>query len=142
MGDGDARRFAIGEVADAVGMSVHALRFYEDAELLVAPIERDSGGRRRYRAADVEWLRICTRLRASGMPLAELQRFAALVRDGPGNEAERLALLDAQRERVDEQIHALEQARSIIAWKTGVYQQHLRDGNVSGLWDAAHGART
>ena len=40
MGDGDARRFAIGEVADAVGMSVHALRFYEDAELLVAPIER------------------------------------------------------------------------------------------------------
>lgn len=77
-----------------------------------------------------------------GMPLAELQRFAALVRDGPGNEAERLALLDAQRERVDEQIHALEQARSIIAWKTGVYQQHLRDGNVSGLWDAAHGART
>ena len=66
MGDGDARRFAIGEVADAVGMSVHALRFYEDAELLVAPIERDSGGRRRYRAADVEWLRICTRLRASG----------------------------------------------------------------------------
>ena len=142
MGDGDARRFAIGEVADAVGMSVHALRFYEDAELLVAPIERDSGGRRRYRAADVEWLRICTRLRASGMPLAELQRFAALVRDGPGNEAERLALLDAQRERVDEQIHALEQARSIIAWKTGVYQQHLRDCNVSGLWDPAHGART
>ncbi|WCB40217.1 MerR family transcriptional regulator [Gordonia polyisoprenivorans] len=63
-------------------MSVHALRFYEREDLLIGPIERTSGGRRRYREVDIDWLRICTRLRESGMPLADLRRFAALVREG------------------------------------------------------------
>jgi DNA-binding transcriptional MerR regulator len=134
MGDSE-QAFSIGEVAAAVEMSVHALRFYEREQLLIGPIERTVGGQRRYSAVDVDWLRICTRLRESGMPLAELKRFAALVRQGSGNEAERLALLDAQRKRVDAQIQALEQAREIIAWKTEVYEQHLRDGDAVGLWD-------
>lgn len=135
MGDDVDRTFSIGEVADAVGMTVHGLRFYEREGLLVGPIERTPGGRRRYGRVDVEWLRICLRLRESGMPLADLQRFTALVRQGPGNEAERPALLDAQRERVDRHILALEHARDIIAWKADIYEQHLRDGNVGGLWD-------
>ncbi|WP_111510365.1 MerR family transcriptional regulator [Mycobacterium kyogaense] len=130
----ESASFSIGEVAAAVGMSVHALRFYERQDLLVGPIRRTSGGRRRYTDIDIDWLRICVRLRESGMPLSELQRFAALVRQGPGNENERLALLDAQRDRVEQQIHALEQAREIIAWKTDVYRSHLQNGDA-GLWD-------
>lgn len=131
--------YAIGEVADAVGMSVHALRFYEREHLLVGPIERTAGGRRRYSDVDVDWLRICVRLRESQMPLAELKRFAALVRVGSGNEDQRLALLDAHRSRVEAHIHALEEAREIISWKQEIYQTHLRDGRVEGLWDPTNG---
>jgi DNA-binding transcriptional MerR regulator len=46
------------------------------------PLRRTPGGRRTYTAVDVDWLRICVRLRESGMPLADLTRFAALVRQG------------------------------------------------------------
>ena len=127
--------YAIGEVAEAVGMSAHALRFYEREQLLIDSVSRDSGGRRRYSEADVDWLRICVRLRETGVPLAELKRFAALIRQGPGNERDRLALLNAQRARLDEQIQALEAAREIIAWKTEVYERHLRAGEAAGLWD-------
>lgn len=127
--------YAIGEVSEAVGMSVHALRFYEREQLLIGPIHRTSGGRRRYSEIDVDWLRICVRLRESGMPLSDLKRFATLVRQGSGNETERLAILDAHRARVDAQIHSLEQAREVIAWKTRVYTSHLRDGRAAGLWD-------
>lgn len=127
--------FTIGEVAEAVGLSVHALRFYEREGLLIGPLERTAGGRRRYTQVDVDWLGVCMRLRESRMPLSELKRFATLVRDGPGNEADRLALLDDHRARVDAQIQALEQAREIIAWKTEVYQDKLRAGETDGLWD-------
>ncbi|BBY31799.1 MerR family transcriptional regulator [Mycolicibacterium sediminis] len=127
--------FTIGEVAEAVGLSVHALRFYEREGLLIGPLERTTGGRRRYTQVDVDWLGVCMRLRESRMPLSELKRFATLVRDGPGNEADRLALLDDHRARVDAQIQALEQAREIIAWKTEVYQDKLRAGETDGLWD-------
>ncbi|MEX0171499.1 MerR family transcriptional regulator [Streptomyces sp. LMG1-1-1.1] len=126
---------SIGEVAERTGLSVHTLRFYEREGLLVGPVPRTSGGRRRYSVLDVDWLLICVKLRESGMPLSDLRRFADLVRHGPGNEAERLRLLDAHRQRVDAQIRALEECRSVIAWKVGVYAEHLARGDAGGLWD-------
>ncbi|WP_107417313.1 MerR family transcriptional regulator [Streptomyces sp. CB00455] len=129
-----AQSLSIGEVAERTGLSVHALRFYEREGLLVGPVQRTSGGRRRYTPVDVEWLLICVKLRESGMPLADLKHFAELVRHGPGNEAERLHLLDTHRQRVDAQIQALEECRSVITWKVAVYAQHLARGAADGLW--------
>ncbi|MFE5327895.1 MerR family transcriptional regulator [Embleya sp. NPDC056575] len=129
------RSFGIGEVAERTGLSVHALRFYEREGLLVGPVLRTPGGRRRYTSFDIDWLLICVKLRESGMPLAELERFAELVRQGPGNEADRLHLLDTHRRRVDAQIRALEECRSVITWKVGIYADHLARGEASGLWD-------
>ncbi|MFJ8542424.1 MerR family transcriptional regulator [Streptomyces sp. NPDC093586] len=130
-----ARSLSIGEVAGRTGLSVHALRFYEREGLLVGPVRRTSGGRRRYTSADVDWLLICVKLRESGMPLADLKHFAHLVRQGPGNEAERLRLLDAHRQRVDARIQALQECRSVITWKVDVYADHLARGEARGLWD-------
>ncbi|WP_369180728.1 MerR family transcriptional regulator [Streptomyces mutabilis] len=130
-----ATPLSIGAVAEQTGLSVHALRFYEREGLLVGPVRRTSGGRRRYSAFDVDWLLICVKLRESGMPLADLKQFAELVRHGPGNEAERLQLLEAHRRRVDAQIQALEECRSVITWKVGVYADHLARGKAEGLWD-------
>ncbi|CAM5270550.1 MerR family transcriptional regulator [Streptomyces spiroverticillatus] len=134
-----AESLSIGEVAERTGLSVHALRFYEREGLLVGPVDRTPGGRRRYAPMDVEWLLVCVKLRESAMPLAELKRFAELVRAGRGNEAERLRLLDAHRSRVDAQIRALEECRSVINWKVGVYEEHLDRGEAGGLWDPTPG---
>ncbi|HET6710198.1 MerR family transcriptional regulator [Amycolatopsis sp.] len=130
-----APSLGIGDVAEQTGLSVHALRFYEREGLLVGPVRRTAGGRRRYSALDVEWLLVCVKLRESGMPLADLKQFAELVRHGPGNEAERLQLLEAHQRRVDAQIRALEECRSVITWKVGVYADHLARGQADGLWD-------
>ncbi|MDA3631236.1 MerR family transcriptional regulator [Saccharopolyspora oryzae] len=130
--------FTIGQVAERTGMSVHALRYYEREDLLIGPVRRTTGGRRVYTEVDVDWLQICVKLRESGMPLADLKRFAELVRQGPGNEERRLELLDAHRERVEAQISALEECRSLIRWKVGVYTEHLRSGAAEGLWDPAN----
>ncbi|WP_313566889.1 MerR family transcriptional regulator [Mobilicoccus sp.] len=133
----DQETFTIGEVADRTGLSVHALRYYEREDLLIGPVRRTAGGRRAYSPVDVDWLRILVKLRESGMPLADLTRFAALVRQGPGNEEDRLRLLEDHRLRVEAQIAALEECRSLIEWKVGVYTEHLRTGSATGLWDPA-----
>lgn len=137
-GVANAQGLSIGEVAASTGMSVHALRYYEQLGLLIGPVSRTAGGRRIYMRVDVDWLQICVKLRESGMPLAELKRFAELVRLGPGNEDERLALLDAHRKRVDSQIQALQECRGVIEWKVDIYNRHLRDGEAEGLWDPNH----
>lgn len=138
--DQQEETFTIGEVAERTGLSVHALRYYEHQDLLIGPVRRTSGGRRTYTAVDIDWLQICVRLRESGMPLADLTKFAALVRRGPGNEEDRLQILDEHRQRVEAQIQALEECRSLIEWKVDIYTEHLQAGSATGLWDPRHPA--
>jgi DNA-binding transcriptional MerR regulator len=118
----------IGEVARETGLSVHALRFYEREGLMLSPqVARASGGHRRYSRQEVYWLRICIKLRASGMPLAQIRRLAELVREGPGNEGERLELLREQQRRVESQLAELEECLRVITRKVGVYEQQVAD---------------
>ena len=124
----------IGDVARETGLSVHALRYYEREDLLLTQhVDRGASGHRRYRRDDVHWLRICTKLRASGMPLAEIRRLAALVREGPGNEPQRLALLREQQRRVEHQLTELEACLRVITRKVGVYERQVADGTADTL---------
>ena len=127
----------IGDVARRTGLSVHALRFYEREGLLLSqPVARGTGGHRRYSQQEVHWLLLCTKLRRSGMPLAKIRRFAELVREGPGNEEQRLELLREQQRGVESQLAELEECLRIISRKVGIYEQHLADGTAQDLWTA------
>jgi DNA-binding transcriptional MerR regulator len=127
------RELSIGDVARETGLSVHALRFYEREGLLLSQPERVTGGHRRYTRQDVNWLRICTKLRGSGMQLAKIRRLAKLGREGPGNEHERLELLREHQRHVENQLADLIECLRIITRKVGVYEQHLADGSTPDL---------
>jgi DNA-binding transcriptional MerR regulator len=128
---------SIGDVARRTGLSVHALRFYEREGLLLSEhVARGTAGRRLYGPEDVRWLGICTKLRRSGMPLAQIRRFAELVREGPGNEEQRLELLREHQRRVEEQLAELDECLRIISRKVGVYEQHLADGTAQDVYTA------
>lgn len=118
---------SIGQVAERTGLSVHALRFYEREGVLVAPVRRDPGGRRVYGEDDVEWLNLCIILRASGMPLPEIRKYAELVRDGAGNEEQRLALFRDHQQRVTEQIARMHRCLDLISHKVRVYEDIVAD---------------
>ncbi|WDF53075.1 MerR family transcriptional regulator [Paenibacillus sp. KACC 21273] len=129
-------KLSIGEVAERSGLSVHSLRFYEREGLLLSTrIARDEGGRRRYSEVDVEWLYICTRLRASGMPIAQIRRFAELVRTGPGNEHERLDILKEHQQRVVSQMEHLNDCLEVITLKTNVYENYLNRNEPEQTWE-------
>jgi DNA-binding transcriptional MerR regulator len=132
---GNELQLSIGDVARETGLSVHALRFYErEGLLLTERVARGTGGHRRYDPQEVYWLRICIKLRASGMPLAKIRRFAELVREGSGNEEQRLELLREQQRRVEHQLAELEECLRVITRKVGVYEQQLADGAAADLW--------
>ncbi|ADI12475.1 transcriptional regulator, MerR family protein [Streptomyces bingchenggensis BCW-1] len=122
---------SIGQVAERTGLSVHALRFYEREGLFVNDVRRGPGGRRVYSEDDVDWLTVCIILRASGMPLPALRRYADLVREGAGNEEERLRLMREHYEHVTAQIGRLTQSLDLIRFKVGVYEDLVDQGSVS-----------
>jgi len=125
---------SIGEVARRTGLSIHAVRLYENRGMLISCPQRDPGGRRVYTEDDVAWLVNCCLFRSSGMPLADIARFADLVREGPGNEAERLRLLQEHQQRIAEQTAALKAANQLIEAKVNTYSQHLAEGSAAALW--------
>lgn len=131
---GGAAKLTIGQVAERTGLSVHALRFYEREGLLAEPVRRGRNGHRLYSQDDVEWLNLCTRFRAAGMPLSTIRRYADLVRQGPGNEADRLVLLRRHQDEVACQIRALTECLDAITYKVTVYQEHLDRGAADRLW--------
>jgi DNA-binding transcriptional MerR regulator len=103
--------------------------------LFPKPIRRDAGGRRIFDDDDLEWLDICTGLRASGMPIPAIRRYAELIREGPGNERERLELLQQHEHRVTAQVPTLNAALAAIRWKVGVYEARLTHGPADTLWN-------
>ncbi|NBE83713.1 MerR family transcriptional regulator [Micromonospora rubida] len=113
---------SVGGAAEMVGLTTYTLRWYEQ-EGLVAPVGRDSAGRRRYTAADVEWLRLLTRLRRTGMPVRDMRRYAELARQGDRTLAARRALFEAHRDRVRRQIGELEEDLKVLNRKIDMYQR-------------------
>ncbi|MDD2463167.1 MAG: MerR family transcriptional regulator [Desulfobulbus sp.] len=97
----------IKEFAAACGLSAHTLRYYEKMGLL-PHVERTDSNHRRYSEQDIQWITFIKRLKATNMPLTEIQRYATLREQGPGTEAQRMQLLVDHARRL-EQVIAQEQ---------------------------------
>jgi DNA-binding transcriptional MerR regulator len=95
MDDSDAGDLlSIGRFARLSGLSIGALRHYDEAGLIhPAAIDRETSYRR-YRPAQLETARVIARLRELEMPLDEIRRILA------ADDAERRSLLAAERARV------------------------------------------
>jgi DNA-binding transcriptional MerR regulator len=116
---------SISDAALATGVSVHTLRYYERAGLMLDAVGRASSSHRRYTEDEVRWVVLLTRLRATGMPIRRVRAYADLVRAGGGNEDERLALLEAHREAVVAQIADMQRSLAAIDAKIDLYRERI-----------------
>ena len=67
-----ARMHQIGEVADAVGLSLRTIRYYEETGL-VPPSGRSTGGFRLYTDADIERLRLVKHMKPLELTIEEMR---------------------------------------------------------------------
>jgi DNA-binding transcriptional MerR regulator len=117
-----ADALSISDAAEATGLSTHTLRYYERAGLMLDPVERAPSSHRRYTEAEIRWVTLLTKLRSTGMPIRRIREYADLVRAGEGNETERLALLQAHREAVLEQLESMQRNLEAIDTKISFYE--------------------
>jgi DNA-binding transcriptional MerR regulator len=114
----------IADAARLSGVSAHTLRYYERAGLING-VGRADSGHRRYSDEDLAWIEVLQRLRATGMPIHRVRRYAELVRSGEGNEAERLALLEEHRDAVKAQLAEVRRHLTFIERKIAIYEEKL-----------------
>ncbi|MFJ9668402.1 MerR family transcriptional regulator [Streptomyces sp. SID8111] len=115
-----ADHYTISEVAALTGLSAHTLRWYERIGLM-PHVDRSHTGQRRYSNRDLDWLGLVGKLRLTGMPVADMVRYAELVRAGEHTYAERLGLLVATREDVRARIAELQGTLALLDRKIDFY---------------------
>jgi len=124
---------SIAEASARSGLSPDTLRYYERDGLMLRAVGRSATGHRRYTETDLRWIQLITRLRATGMPIRDVRRYADLVRQGDGNEQERLDLLRAHRQQVLAQLAEVQEHLGAIDAKIGIYVDKLEQAAASGL---------
>ena len=115
---------SIGEAAAVSGLTVDALRYYEREGLTLHPLDRNSAGRRRYFERDISWIRALAMLRRTGMRIRDVRAFTELSRQS-GTEPERLAVLEAHRDRVITKIAGMQVELEEIDSKIEFYRGAL-----------------
>ncbi|GAA0459238.1 MerR family transcriptional regulator [Streptomyces sp. NPDC046215] len=118
-------RYTISEVAQYTGLTAHTLRWYERIGLMPC-VDRSHTGQRRYTDRDLDWLDLVGRLRLTGMPVADMVRYAELVREGNHTFAERERLLSAHRDDVRKRIADLQGTLSVLDYKIDLYADARR----------------
>lgn len=117
--------YTISEVVELTGLSAHTLRWYERIGLM-PHVDRTHTGQRRFTNRDLDWLDLVSKLRLTGMPVADMVRYAELVREGTHTFAEREQLLTAHREDVRRRIDELRSTLDVLDYKIDVYADRRR----------------
>ena len=115
--------FSPGQAAQQSGFSIDTLRYYEKIGL-IAPGRR-ANGHRAFNDEDLEWLGVLRCLRDTGMPIADMRRYAALARTGDGTLKDRLRLLSDHDGHVAETIRTLQAQRAHLRDKIAWYHEQL-----------------
>ncbi|GLZ62555.1 MerR family transcriptional regulator [Micromonospora sp. NBRC 107095] len=98
----------IGELATKTGVSVRALRYYEEQGLLTAA--RSGGGQRHYLDEAIDRVYLIQMLYAAGLSSRTILDLLPCV-DAKVNTPQSRAMLRAERDRIERQISQLRQAR-------------------------------
>lgn len=109
------------QVVEETGLSIDTLRYYEKIGLL-EPVGRNAAGQRRFTDAHLDQISIARCLRESGMPIADVARYAELVRAGDHTIENRIALLQAHDQRVQAHLESLRDQQRYIQRKIAYYR--------------------
>jgi DNA-binding transcriptional MerR regulator len=119
-------KLTIQEVTKATGLSAHTLRYYERIGL-IHPIEREENTRRRYTADDVGWIDFLLKLRATGMSIKDMQKYAELQRKGDETLPERVEMLKALQAKVEARMNELNEHLKLVCYKIDIYQKIIAE---------------
>jgi len=116
--------YAIGEFSSITGVSIYTLRYYEKENLIVP--QRKENGRRFYSDSDVTWIQFIKRLKDTGMPIKEIQKYAELRAMGNATLTERMEMLVNYRSVLKDKIVKLQENLENLDNKIDYYQAEIK----------------
>lgn len=117
-------QLTIQQVAEATGLSVHTLRYYERIGLIHS-IGRAENTHRRYTQDDIGWIEFLNKLRGTGMSIQQMVEYAELQRQGDISLPQRVDMLKQHRSEVEQHLDQVYEYLKVIRYKIDYYQSVL-----------------
>ncbi|MEE8823298.1 HTH-type transcriptional regulator AdhR [Lentilactobacillus sunkii] len=119
--------YSIGEVAQKMGISASAIRFY-DRKGLLPFVERDTAGRRKFKPNDLNFLEVINCLKKSGVPINNIGHFISLCMQGDGTLKERYDYLDHEEAGLEDRINKMQEQLDFLRFKKWYYKTAVEAG--------------
>jgi DNA-binding transcriptional MerR regulator len=110
----------IKEVTEITEIAAHTLRYYEK-EGLLPHVKRNENGKRLYDEEDLSWIHFVTALRATGMPIAQIQQYVYLYKEGDSTISERKLMMLNHKKEIERSIRDLYFNLDKINYKLALY---------------------
>jgi len=123
--------YTIGQVSALFHLPVSTLRYY-DREGLLPTMERRSGIRI-FGERELEALRVIECLKRSGLEIKEIKQFMRWCTQGPATYPDRLALFEARRQALEDEMLQLQKTLAMLRFKCWYYETAVRDGSEDRL---------
>lgn len=121
--------YTISEIAEKMGVSVHAIRYYDKEGLL--PHVKRVNGRRVFEDSDFSWLRVLNCMRNTGMPIKEIRKYMNLCDQGDATLKERYEMIQNQKHKIETEIDFLKHNLKELEYKEWYYEKALQAGSES-----------
>ena len=116
----------INEVASKMKLSQDTLRYYEK-DGLISPIARNENGYRNYQEHDIRRIEFIKCMRDAGISIFTLKRYIQLFELGDETKEERKELLIKEKEKLKQQIEAMNKALDRLDKKINLYYEDKLD---------------
>ncbi|MEP3437991.1 MAG: MerR family transcriptional regulator [Hoeflea sp.] len=111
----------IGRLSELTGLSIDTLRYYEKIGLIDPPFRK--GGQRLYDPDAVRWIDFLKALKATGMRLEDMKRYALMRARGNATASNRRVMLENQHALVLKRIEQLNACAALLEYKITNYHE-------------------
>lgn len=114
----------IKKVSELTGVSADTIRYYERIGL-IPPVTRNQSGVRNFSDRDISVLEFVRFFRGAGVSVESLIDYIGLVEQGDSTIGARLAILQEEREKLEERVSKLQAALDRLNHKIDNYQNKV-----------------
>ncbi|ATZ21469.1 MerR family transcriptional regulator [Mesoplasma tabanidae] len=111
------------DISKELDIPEYVLRFY-DKKGLFPFFERDENNYRYIKREKLEWVRIVSCLKKSGMPLLKIKEYINLALEGKNTYPKRLEMMLEQEKVVKQKMQELQEQLDYINYKKNLYQNN------------------
>ena len=115
-------RYTVKELAEKMGLSPYAVRYYDNAGL-IPEVRRSPGNIRLFSDYNLGWLKLVHCLRSTGLPVSEVRRYIRMCQEGDVTIPQRAALIVEQGRKLKAQLAVLRQQMEILEYKRKYYKE-------------------